>query len=274
MIKLGIALGGGGARGSYQLGVIKALREENLLEDLKVVSGTSIGSFNACLLLEEMTDEQMYEVWESINNETLYKESFDRFKNDRLGMFDQTKMYDILVEKSNKEKISNSKIKGLVAVCKIGDNGIIRQLKRSSMKAMFLKLNNNDDPHRAILASSSMPIIFGATMIDGAYYVDGGMMNNLPINALEKEKCNVMLAVALNKVKQLKVSNPDAIVVDFSPKKSISTTPLGILDFSSVNLKTRSNHGYETAIKMIEKLKDDGVIVDGKWNLDKPGIYR
>mgnify|MGYP001294635458 CR=1 FL=1 len=33
-MKLGLALGGGGAKGSYQIGVLKALYEENLLDDL------------------------------------------------------------------------------------------------------------------------------------------------------------------------------------------------------------------------------------------------
>lgn len=267
MLKIGLALGGGGARGSYQIGVLKALMEENLLDSLNVVTGTSIGSFNACLVLEAMDYEEMFEVWESIDNNILYKESFDRFKNSRLALFDQEKMYDILVQKSNKENVSNSPIEGYVSVCKIPSNSFVNQLRRGHMEPMFLKLNGSEDPHKAILASSSIPIVFGATEIDGEYYVDGGMLNNLPTDKLEEEGCNIIITIGLNKRKPIILNNPDIVVIDFSPKENLSVTPLGILDFSKENLEHRSSVGYETAKELIEELKQEGLIQDNKWIL-------
>ena len=48
--KLGLMLGGGGAKGGYQLGVIKALQEEKLLDNIDCIAGTSIGAINGLLL--------------------------------------------------------------------------------------------------------------------------------------------------------------------------------------------------------------------------------
>ncbi|HKL94802.1 MAG TPA: patatin-like phospholipase family protein [Haploplasma sp.] len=267
MMKIGLALGGGGARGSYQIGVLRALMEENLLDNLDVVTGTSIGSFNACLILEEMSYEEMFEVWEAIDNNILYKESFDRFHNSRLALFDQEKMYDILVQKSNKEHVINSQIEGYVSVCKIPSNTFMNQLRRSQMEPMFLKLNNSEDPHKAILASSSIPIVFGATEIEGEHYVDGGMLNILPTDKLEEIGCNIIIAIGLNKRKPIILNNPEILVIDFSPKENLSVTPLGILDFSKANLEHRSTVGYETAKELIEQLKQEGLIDNNKWIL-------
>ncbi|PKK92721.1 MAG: hypothetical protein CVV61_08295, partial [Tenericutes bacterium HGW-Tenericutes-6] len=49
--KVGLALGGGGARGSYQIGILKALEEANILEDIHHISGTSIGSINTLMVM-------------------------------------------------------------------------------------------------------------------------------------------------------------------------------------------------------------------------------
>src|SRR5690554_4249715 len=110
-MKLGLALGGGGARGSYQIGVIKALIESGLLEDLKIVAGTSIGAINACLVMGELSFEQMESIWMHLDNNELYG-SIDRFKQDKLGIFNQRRMYDSLVKLQSKDEIINSKIKG------------------------------------------------------------------------------------------------------------------------------------------------------------------
>nr|WIF88899.1 patatin-like phospholipase family protein [Acholeplasma laidlawii] len=52
-IKVGLMLGGGGAKGTYQLGVIKALEELNLLKHIDAISGVSIGAINTLLLMSK-----------------------------------------------------------------------------------------------------------------------------------------------------------------------------------------------------------------------------
>ena len=48
----GLVLAGGGGKGIYQVGVLKSLAEAGVLDDIKAVSGTSIGGVNAVLFSE------------------------------------------------------------------------------------------------------------------------------------------------------------------------------------------------------------------------------
>ena len=50
---VGLVLAGGGAKGAYQAGVIRALWDLDLIDNVKVVSGVSIGTLNAlCLCMK------------------------------------------------------------------------------------------------------------------------------------------------------------------------------------------------------------------------------
>ncbi len=49
MKKLGLSLGGGGAKGAYQVGVWKYLTDIGLTEHISVIAGTSVGALNAVL---------------------------------------------------------------------------------------------------------------------------------------------------------------------------------------------------------------------------------
>jgi NTE family protein len=62
MKRLGLCLSGGGARGAYQVGVLKALEELGILQKVYAISGTSIGSVNASLLTCKSVDE-MRDLW-------------------------------------------------------------------------------------------------------------------------------------------------------------------------------------------------------------------
>lgn len=272
MYKLGLSLGGGGAKGSYQLGVLKALYEENLLDDLEVVSGTSIGALNTCFVMEQLPFDSMYDIWSSISNDLLYKHGLSRFKQDKMGLFDQTIMYDILVEKQNKENIINSPIKGYVAVSRIIDNKVLRQYNKNKLEPEILFLNESDDPHKLVLASSSIPLLFGPTLIGENYYVDGGLLNNLPMNVLEENECDVMIAVGLDPHDDL-VSETASLIVDFTPTFRLTRTVLGMLDFNGHALDTRIDSGYVHAKELIDYLKQEEVIKDGRWNPKAKGTY-
>jgi|SRR5690554_1006023 len=271
-MKLGLTLGGGGSKGSYQIGVLKALLEEELLNDLKVVSGTSIGAFNACLVMERLSYEKMEEIWLQIDNHEMYN-GLSRFKQDRLGLFDQTKMYEILIANQEKENLRNSNIKGLVVASKVKDISLRKQLSKANMEEKIFHLNNLKDPHKAVLASSSVPIVFGPTKINNNYYVDGGLLNNLPVDLVIKEGCNVIIVISLSPTGDLSNYYNDNIIIDFSPKTKLVRTILGSLDFNEESLINRINQGYSDAKELINYLKDNNVIINNKFNLDKKGIY-
>ena len=64
-LKVGLVLAGGGAKGAYQAGVIRALWDLDLINNIDVVSGVSIGTLNALCLC--MKDKDLIErSWRSL----------------------------------------------------------------------------------------------------------------------------------------------------------------------------------------------------------------
>lgn len=271
-MKLSLVLGGGGAKGSYQIGAIKALNEYNLLEDLNIVTGTSIGAFNACLVMEKLTYEEMFNMWKQIDNSLMYNTE-TRLKDDRLGIFDQTKMYDILVSMQNPKNLNNSSIDGFCVACKIDNTSLISQIKKHNMIETTFHLNKLKDPHKAVLASSSIPVVFGPTLIDDNYYVDGGVLNNLPVNVALENNSNVIILISLDPIKDIEKYYNDNIIINLSPPHKLSKTILGALDFDEQTMNERIEFGYNHTKRVILKLIDEEVIINGKININKKGIY-
>ena len=121
-----------------------------------------------------------------------------------------------------------------------------------------------------------MPIVFGPTEIDGEYYVDGGLFNNLPINVLVDQECDVIIAIGLNpdyELEQYNINN-DRLIVDFSPDKKLTISVLGMLDFDNKTMQKRLDLGYDNAQKLIKFLKKDFFIEKDKWNNEKKGIVK
>ncbi|MFV0497425.1 MAG: patatin-like phospholipase family protein, partial [Candidatus Fimivivens sp.] len=71
MHKRALVLGGGGAKGSYQMGVWQALRELELGVD--IITGTSIGSINGALMVQDAF-EIADKLWNSIEYENIFSE--------------------------------------------------------------------------------------------------------------------------------------------------------------------------------------------------------
>ena len=62
MRNIGLVLCGGGAKGAYQVGVIRVLEEFGLLDEVQAVAGASIGGINGALFLQYTPDE-IEEFW-------------------------------------------------------------------------------------------------------------------------------------------------------------------------------------------------------------------
>ena len=74
MKKLALVLGGGGARGAYEVGVWEALIEENFSPD--IVTGTSVGALNAAFIAQDSFDTAK-EIWLSIDNAKVLGSQFE-----------------------------------------------------------------------------------------------------------------------------------------------------------------------------------------------------
>lgn len=252
----GLALEGGGARGSYQVGAYKALVEANF--QFKAIVGTSIGSINAALicsggleLLERFwreIDSTIFEIEPQVCNEIIRgnkkikrEVALDILKKRGLCL---TKLRNTLTKYIDEEKVRNNKIKfGLV----------ITKLK--GIKS--LEYTIDDIPKGKLIdyliASSSLPIFKIEKNIDGNFYLDGAFKNVLPLTLLETLKCNNIIGIRLKKFGIIRrTKNKSTKVSLINPSRSTGTT----LFFNQKTVEDNIKLGYSDAKKMIDKIKN------------------
>lgn len=266
--KIGLALGGGGSRGSYQIGVLKALEEVGLLKQIHHISGSSIGAINTMLVMAKMPFERMVEIWEKIDNHQIYGSGLHRFKMDRMGLFSLQEMYDKLSKEVSLSEIRESKIQGYVTATKIRKGSMIEQVMLHRMEKEVFHLNNFTDPHRAVLASASIPLLFGSTEIEGKSYIDGGAMDNCPVEPLLEQGCDIIITVPIDGFfSSKKYDQHPILLVNIEAKKLFHFIPIDILDFKPNAVKNKVDYGYRMGLRIISKLKELSLLDEHlHWN--------
>jgi NTE family protein len=261
--KIGLALGGGGARGSYQIGVLKALEEAGILKQIHHISGSSIGAINTMLVMGKMSFERMVEIWEKIDNHQIYGSGLDRFKMDRMGLFSLQEMYEKLSKEVSLSEIRNSKIEGYVTAAKLKKGSLVEQVMLHRMEKEVFHLNNFIDPHKAVLASASIPVLFGSTEIEGSSYVDGGAVDNCPIQPLIDAGCDIIIAVPIDGwFSPKKYEKSDILLVNIEPHKLFHFIPFDILDFKPNAVQNKVDYGYKMGLGMMDKIKSLSLLDD------------
>ena len=186
----GIVLSGGGALGFAHIGALMALEEAGI--EIDVVSGASMGSIVGAMYAYGYSPQEMIDI---IEKEKLYKNS---------------KIFNF--HPFNRNGLSNHK-----KVKKILDNifpiDSFDSLKRFFALSMtnFIELeieyaSSGDRLKEKIMASAAIPSIFEPVVIDGIVYVDGSIMNILPIEPI-RNKCKKVIMIDVNAVSQRVVTS-------------------------------------------------------------------
>jgi NTE family protein len=268
-IKIGLALGGGGARGSYQIGVLEAFRKYGLLKHIKHVSGTSIGAINTMMVMADFSYERMLEIWEKMENKDIYGKGLDRFKLDKQGLFSLQDVFNKMKEEITLKEIRESKIHGYATAAKIKKGNFIDQVLIHRMEKEVFYLNEFEHPLKAVLASASIPILFGSTNIDDEFYVDGGTIDNCPIQPLIDAGCNVIFTIPIDgRFSHKKFSNHNILLVNFKTHYLFKLIPYDILDFKTDDVHKKALYGEKMGVAIINKLIDLGIYQEhNQWQL-------
>lgn len=266
--KIGLALGGGGARGSYQIGILKALDEANILKEIHHISGTSIGAINTLMVMSKLSFNRMIEIWGMISNSDIYGSGPDRFKMDRLGIFSLQDAFNVLTREVSLSEIRNSKIQGYATSAKIRKDSLINQVLIHRMEKEVFHLNDFKDPHKAVLASASIPVLFGSTTIGDDHYVDGGAVDNCPVQPLLDQECDIIISVPIDGFfRTKKFQDKNIMLINLKTHYLFRTIPYDVLDFRSNIVSDKVEYGYKMGKLMIEKLKNLGYLnQDSTWN--------
>ena len=248
-MKTAVVLSGGGAKGSYQLGVWKALRELHIKYD--IVTGTSIGALNGVFMCENSYFKAK-RIWRRLNLEYLFNELPKSNKEiDILKLFggnfiknggmDIKKIESILEDNVNKRKFYNSKI----------DFGLITY-NFTTKKPLILSKEKipRDKLIDYLMASATCYPAFKMKDIDGDKYIDGGYYDNLPVELAIELGAESLIIVDLGAPGfKKKINNKiDSIVI--KPKNNISF----FLNFDEKATKINVKFGYNDTLKAFKKL--------------------
>ncbi len=184
-MKIGLVLSGGGARGAAHIGAIRALEEEGIIATH--ISGTSSGAIVGALYANGVPWMDILNFFKTI---PIFRPNRYAFK--KPGFIDSENFYGDL-----KKYFPEDDFTALNKTLYITATDIIKGT---------LKIFNQGQLIKPIIASASFPGVFTPTQINGSYYVDGGTLNNFPVEPLVA-KCDKIIGVYVNPLEKMSIQD-------------------------------------------------------------------
>lgn len=175
-MKIGLVLSGGGVRGVAHIGAIKALEEQGIFPTH--ISGSSAGAIVGALYAYGYGWKDIYLFFKTI--EIL---DFKKYAFGKPGFIDTEKFYpefNHFIKKDNFNALKKS--------LSITATDILNGTLTTFTSGELIK---------PILASAAFPGIFAPVKIGDSYFIDGGALNNFPVEELQSE-CDVIIGVYVN----------------------------------------------------------------------------
>ena len=177
-MKIGLVLSGGGARGIAHLGVIKALQEIGI--QFNQIAGTSAGAITGALIAQGYSPDESLKIIESSSFVRHLRPAWNR-----MGLLRIDTAVDLY-----KKYIPHDSFEGL----------------QIPLHVLAVDLNDGEqvvfeqgELIRPVLASCCLPGMFEPMLINKRQFVDGGVLNNLPVEIIENKvdaiigsHCNVL----------------------------------------------------------------------------------
>lgn len=174
--KTGVVLSGGGARGFAHLGVLKALNDAGIFPE--VISGTSAGALVGVMYADGYSPEEILKIMNSTS-----KLHFIRPTVPREGLLQISGIVRILQEHLRAKKFEDLKIPLFVTATDL-NNGVAEYFSSGELL-------------KPVIASASIPVLFKAVIINKIHYVDGGVLDNMPIKPIEG-MCELIIGSFVN----------------------------------------------------------------------------
>lgn len=248
--KVGLALSGGGVKGFAHAGAFKALEEYGIKP--QIISGTSAGSVAGVLYSAGYKPQEIYKMF--------FSKGFNNFVALTLpvsGFFNPSKFVQFLCKQIKYENLEDLPIPVRIVATDL-DHG---------KSIIFTKGRLAE----RVMASSTIPVVFVPTEIDGVHYVDGGIFCNFPVSAI-REDCEKVIGVNVSPLvpteyKQTLVGIAErsynfmfrANTIEECKKCDIIIEVADALKYSSLDLSKVEDIyrlGYESMVRELERNKD------------------
>lgn len=273
-MKLGLALSGGGIKGAAHIGVMQAFKEENI--GIDVISGTSIGSIVASLYAMEYTPNEMLKLFNYFSkiifkNSAMYTDTKGKKSlSIKAGGLYSGENIAFAIEEAEKyknvKKMQDLKIPIAIPAVDLKDS---EKYVFTNVEKINEKYLNKADISIAVRASSSYPAIFAPCIYNKHKFVDGGILDNIPVEETRKIGADKVIAVKfkLNKTSRtvgIRSTLNKSIDIMFSKIESeavkkadyvieINTQDVNPFDFKQTNKCYK--YGYLQAKKEINNIK-------------------
>ena len=269
-MKKGLVLEGGGAKGAFQCGAIKALYDNGYTFD--GVAGTSIGAINAAILAQDGNYQTLYDMWMNVSASDI--SDFDNLEVTKLlskefskkstiywvkklvevvrhGGICSQKTNDFLKKYIDEEKVRNSSMDLAVVTYCISDRQPLEIFKKDIPEGYLVDY---------IFASAHFPAFKIKRYFDGKIYIDGGVYNNMPANVLIANGYDDIIAIrTMSKMPHVKVDSSEINIKYICPSENLGR--MANVHRNSINNNIKL--GYYDALKLIKNLKGYKYYVDG-----------
>ncbi|MFD1553502.1 patatin [Putridiphycobacter roseus] len=178
--KIGIVLSGGGARGIAHLGILKALEEFGVQPT--IISGTSAGAIAGAFYAKGFSIKEILAI---VKSGKFF--NFSSILIKKQGVFSMKGFENIYKQYFPKNVFSDLKIPLYVTATDI-------------MKGEVVHFSTGN-LSMSLMASSCIPVVFQPIAYKGTYFVDGGVLDNFPIDPI-LNKCDKVIGIYVNSIKK------------------------------------------------------------------------
>lgn len=178
--RIALALGGGGALGYAHIGAIQALEEAGI--EPVFVCGTSMGALVGALYAQGHNGQQLYAFVRDRKLYTVMRNVSPTSKHLQRGIGSFQNVRQLLNDAIPHDCFDSLQIPFLCVATNIASGTAVTPCTGANLADW-------------VLASASIPVVFQPQMIDGAYYCDGGVIDNLPTQYVPRDLCDMVIAI-------------------------------------------------------------------------------
>lgn len=227
MTTYGLVLSGGGARGAFEAGVVKALHDAGIVPS--IVAGTSAGAINGTAVAIGMAADDLVDIWATLTSEDVYRVRRDLWNAfsprellrhprrllprrghspvshamEAVGwtwFLDPSPLRELLVRLIGGERLPIADdVRFTVVSVELGTGELARFTNASPPlhDARYREVELTVDH---VMSSAAIPVLFQPTGLDGGLYWDGGIASNTPLGAALGHRPDVCFVVATGAV--------------------------------------------------------------------------
>ena len=274
-----LALGGGGAKGAYEVGCWQAFEEAGI--DFNAISGTSVGALNGIMMVQEDL-EKARQIWLNIrfsqvmdvDDEAMRRMFQGDLKRDNLRAiaasiqevmankgFDVTPLRKLMEEVVDEEAVRAARRELFIVTYSLTD--------RQELELRARDLTGDGEIRDMLLASAYLPV-FRSEKLGGKRYTDGGVWNAVPLSVLVDRGYRDIIVIRMNGIgRERNVKIPKgANIYTISPDRDLGSA----LNFDAEQSSYDMRLGYYDAQRLLYGLSGKMYYIDRQW--DEARAYR